>query len=104
MPIYHLPLHFYRESIPPGTSRFWVDLSWNPARQPYALHVWSPDGALGPYLNTANGVQDSRIFLEISAGSNLTAGDWYYAVQETGAGPETGFAFRTYRDAAAGQS
>ena len=87
---------FYREIIPPGTSRSWVDLAWNPDPGPYTLYVYSPDTVLGPYGNSANGVLDGRIFLEIAADSNLTPGSWYYQVRGNGNPPCNGYSFRTW--------
>lgn len=88
---------FYRETIPAGIERQWIDLSWNNVNNPHTVVIHTPDTTLGPFRNVDNGVVDRRIFLEISSGSNLTPGPWYYQVRsaEKPYGNDT---FRIYRD------
>jgi len=89
---------FFQETIPPGTSRSWIDLKWNPVPGPYTLYVYSPEEVLGPYGNMANGIQDNRIFLEIDADRNLTPGSWYYQVRGGGDPASTGYSFETWQN------
>ena len=89
---------FYRETIPAGIDRQWIDLSWNTMNNPHTVVIYTPDSTLGPFQNADNGVVDRRIFLEISSGSNLTPGPWYYQVRSAGTSPSGNDTFRIYRD------
>jgi len=88
---------FYRETIPAGIDRQWIDLSWNNVNNPHTVVIHTPDTTLGPFRNMDNGVVDRRIFLEISSGSNLTPGLWYYQVRSAEK-PNRNDTFRIYRD------
>ncbi|MFA5348402.1 MAG: hypothetical protein WC294_09710 [Methanoregula sp.] len=89
---------FYRETLPAGIDRQWIDLSWNTMNNPHTVVIYTPDTTLGPFRNTDNGVVDRRIFLEISAGSNLTPGQWYYQIRSAGTSPCGNDTFRIYHD------
>ena len=89
---------FYRETLPAGIDRQWIDLSWNNVNNPHTVVIYTPDTTLGPFRNMDNGVADRRIFLEISSDSNLTPGPWYYQVRSAGASPYGNNTFRIYRD------
>jgi hypothetical protein len=89
---------FYRETLPAGIDRQWIDLSWNAVNNPHTVVIYTPDSTLGPFENADNGVVDRRIFLEISSGSNLTPGPWYYQVRSAGTSPFGNDTFRIYRD------
>ncbi|HET6581774.1 MAG TPA: hypothetical protein VFG36_07825, partial [Methanoregula sp.] len=52
---------FYRETIPAGIDRQWIDLSWNTVDNPYTVVIHTPDTTLGPFRNMDNGVVDDRI-------------------------------------------
>jgi len=89
---------FYRETLPDSIDRQWIDLSWNTMNNPHTVVIYTPDSTLGPFENADNGVVDRRIFLEISSGSNLTPGPWYYQVRSAGTSPSGNDTFRIYRD------
>ena len=89
---------FYRETLPAGIDRQWIDLSWNNVNNPHTVVIYTPDTTLGPFRNMDNGVADRRIFLEISSGSNLTPGPWYYQVRSSGTSTHGNDTFRIYRD------
>lgn len=89
---------FYRKTLPAGIDRQWIDLSWNTMNNPHAVVIYMPDTTLGPFRNADNGVVDRRIFLEISSGSNLTPGPWYYQVRSAGTSPDANDTFRIYQD------
>jgi len=89
---------FYRETIPAGIDRQWIDLSWNTMNNPHTVVIYTPDTTLGPFQNVDNGFFDRRIFLEISSVSNLTPGPWYYQVRSAGTSPSGNDTFRIYRD------
>jgi hypothetical protein len=89
---------FYRETLSAGIDRQWIDLSWNNTDNPHTVVIYTPDTVLGPFQNTDNGVVDRRIFLEISSGSNLTPGPWYYQIRSAGPSPCGNDTFRIYLD------
>ena len=89
---------FYRDALPAAIDRQWIDVSWNNENNPRTVVIYSPETTLGPFRNMDNGVADRRIFLEISSGTNLTPGPWYYQVR-AGRTPSGGNeTFRIYRN------
>jgi|GEM_PF-1667204 len=93
--------HFYRETLPGGVDRQWIDLSWNNLNNPHTVVIYTPDTTLGPYQNTDNGVLDGRIFLEISSDSDLPPGTWYYQIRSSRISPCGNDTFRIYRNSGA---
>ena len=75
---------FYKQIVHAGTNETWVDLSWPNARSALELMVYAPDAVLGPFNDTADGRADNRIFLDVAGKNNVTPGDWYYRVTNTG--------------------
>jgi len=75
---------FYKQIVHAGTNETWVDLSWPNARSALELMVYAPDAVLGPFNDTADGRADHRIFLDVAGKNNVTPGDWYYRVTNTG--------------------
>jgi hypothetical protein len=75
---------FYRQTVHAGTNETWVDLSWPGTRSALELMVYAPDAVLGPFNDTADGRSDHRIFLDVAGKNNVTPGDWYYRVTNTG--------------------
>ncbi|MCK9592497.1 MAG: hypothetical protein M0Q91_10870 [Methanoregula sp.] len=102
-PLWNLPPipHFYRETLPGGVDRQWIDLSWNNLNNPHTVVIYTPDTSLGPYQNTDDGVLDGRIFLEISSDSDLTPGTWYYQIRSSRTSPYGNDTFRIYRNSGA---
>lgn len=92
---------FYRETLPAGVDRQWIDLSWNNLNNPHTVVIYTPDTTLGPYQNSHNGVLDGRIFLEISSDSDLPPGTWYYQIRSDRISPYGNDTFRIYRDSGA---
>jgi len=72
---------FYRDLVPAGTGRQWIDVSWTDPAQPRTLMVYSPDGTLGPLYNSNNGRIDQRIYLLVENNTSLPAGPWYYEIR-----------------------
>ncbi|MEN6443739.1 MAG: hypothetical protein WC391_06840 [Methanoregula sp.] len=91
---------FYRETVPPGISRQWIDLSWNNPDNPYTVVVYAPDTVFGPFQNTDNGFRNGRIFLLISSEENLAPGTWYYQIRAGWYGNDT---FRIYQNSGAAE-
>ncbi|MFA5254502.1 MAG: hypothetical protein WC367_07520 [Methanoregula sp.] len=75
---------FYKQTVNAGANETWVDLSWPDARSALDLMVYAPDAVLGPFNDTADGRADHRIFLDVAGKNNVTPGDWYYRVTNTG--------------------
>lgn len=73
--------NYYRDIVPKGKQHEWVDLDWkNPAKD-LKLTIFAPDATLGPYSDNADGKKDGRIFLDIASRLNVTAGHWFFRVQ-----------------------
>ncbi|MFA5237871.1 MAG: hypothetical protein WC362_08475 [Methanoregula sp.] len=87
---------FYRQTVKTGAHETWIDLAW-PSRLNAALDlmVYAPDATLGPFKDTADGISDSRIFLDIAGEGNVTPGDWYYRVRNQD-GNATPYTLNTY--------
>lgn len=88
----------YRNSLPNGVFRQWIDLSWDNRINPRTVVIYTPDTSLGPFQNIDDGIIDQRIYLEISSPGNLTPGTWYYTVQADGSSPDENALFRIYRE------
>lgn len=72
---------FFRDTLPSGTQRYWMDITWNDPSRNLQVTIFSPEGPLGPYSNVANGRIDGRIFLAMEKDPALPAGNWYYEVR-----------------------
>lgn len=86
---------FFRDTLPAGTPRYWMDITWNDPSRNLQVTVFSPEGSLGPYSNTANGRIDGRIFLALGKDPALPSGDWYYEIRTV---PGTNYSFGIYRN------
>jgi len=73
--------NYYNDVVPKGKQHEWVDLDWkNPAKD-LKLMIYTPDATLGPYSDNDDGKKDGRIFLDIASQLNVTAGHWFFRVQ-----------------------
>lgn len=86
---------FFRDTLPAGTPRYWMDITWNDPYRDLRVTVFSPDGLVGTYANTANGRVDGRIFLEMEQDSGLPYGNWYYVVKTD---PDTNYTVSLYQN------
>ena len=87
-----------RHTLAPGEKRFfavpvtdrashhWVDIGWDASAGDLVLNIYPPDGHLGPYTDADDGMNDGRIFLDVSSPEGLAPGDWYYEVSRPGGG------------------
>jgi hypothetical protein len=75
---------FYKQTVAPGAKETWIDLEWPDSCAALDLMVYAPDATLGPFNDTADGRRDDRIFLNIAGKGNVTPGDWYYRIRNTG--------------------
>lgn len=73
--------NYYADTVPEGKQHEWIDLNWNDPTKDLGLTVYTPDATLGPYSDTADGRKDGRIFLDIASRLNVTAGTWFFRVQ-----------------------
>jgi len=73
--------NYYNDVVPEGKQHEWVDLDWKDPSKNLKLTVFAPDATLGPYSDNADGKKDGRIFLDIASRLNVTAGHWFFRVQ-----------------------
>lgn len=88
----------YRDTLPDGVPRQWIDLSWNNLNNSHLVTIYPPEETLGPFQNIDDGKLDGRIYLEISSNSNLTPGTWHYIVRSGNLDPEENNCFQIYRN------
>lgn len=94
---------FYRDTVPEGTGRQWINLSWADPEKPRALLIYSPEGTLGPYYNSYNGITNQRISLFMEQDTGLPAGPWYYEVTAGNGAVNNNQSFAILRAPAAGE-
>jgi len=94
---------FYRDTVPEGTGRQWVNLSWADPEKPRALLIYSPEGTLGPYYNSFNGRTDQRISIYMEQDTGLPAGPWYYEIVSENRTMNNAQSFEIVREPAAGE-
>lgn len=73
--------NYYNDVVPEGKQHEWVDLDWKNPSKDLKLTIFAPDGTFGPYSDNADGRMDGRIFLDIASRLNVTAGHWFFRVQ-----------------------
>ncbi len=73
--------NYYNDVVPHGKQHEWVDLDWKDPSKDLILTIFAPDATLGPYSDNADGKNDGRIFLDIASRLNVTAGHWFFRVQ-----------------------
>ncbi|MDD1686633.1 hypothetical protein [Methanoregula sp.] len=73
--------NYYNDVVPNGKQHEWVDLDWKNPSKDLKLMIYTPDATLGPYSDIADGKKDGRIFLDIASRLNVTAGHWFFRVQ-----------------------
>ncbi|MDD4138415.1 MAG: hypothetical protein PHT99_11085 [Methanoregula sp.] len=73
--------NYYTDTVPANKQHEWIDLDWNDPSKDLGLTVYAPDATLGPYTDAADGRKDGRIFLDIASRLNVTAGSWFFKVQ-----------------------
>jgi hypothetical protein len=70
--------HYY--TVTTGTSVLTADLNWGNPSNSLSLTIIAPDGTIGPYYDSADGVLDGRVTLRISRTGGLTTGLWKFKV------------------------
>ncbi|MDD1690799.1 MAG: hypothetical protein LUQ66_09075 [Methanoregula sp.] len=73
--------NYYADAVPEGKQHEWIDLNWKDPAKDLNLTVYAPDETFGPYSDAADGRKDGRIFLDFGSLLNVTAGNWFFKVQ-----------------------
>ena len=73
--------NYYADKVPEGKQHEWIDLDWKDPKQDLNLTVYAPDATFGPYMDTADGRKDGRIFLDVGSRLNVTPGNWFFKVE-----------------------
>lgn len=79
---------WYSYYVSSGTTSITTDLDWGDTSDSLSLTIIAPDGTLGPFYDTSDGVTDGEIALLISRSGGLAPGTWNFRVygnQVTGA-------------------
>jgi hypothetical protein len=71
---------WYSYYVSSGTSSITTDLDWGDTSDSLSLTIIAPDGTLGPYYDSADGVTDGEIALLISRSGGLAPGTWNFRV------------------------
>jgi hypothetical protein len=71
---------WYYYVVPSGKTSMITDLNWGDTSDSLALTIYAPDGTLGPYYDSSDGVIDGRINLAISRTTGLAPGTWNFLV------------------------
>ncbi len=74
-------VRYYEDSVPAGKQHEWVDLNWTAPDKNLELTIYAPDATLGPFNDSSDGRNDGRIFLDVASMANITAGNWFFKVQ-----------------------
>lgn len=72
--------NWYYYVISSGKTSMITDLNWGDTSDSIALTIFAPDGTLGPYYDSSDGVIDGRINLAISRTTGLAPGTWNFLV------------------------
>lgn len=75
--------NYYTDTVPEGKQHEWIDLDWKDKDRDLGLTVFAPDATFGPYSDVSDGRKDGRIFLDIASRLNVTAGTWFFRVQNS---------------------
>ena len=59
----------------------WIDLNWTDPNDNLELTIYAPDATFGPFNDSSDGRNDGRIFLDVASMANITAGNWFFKVQ-----------------------
>jgi hypothetical protein len=72
--------NLYSLVVPAGTGSLTMDLNWGYTPDSLSLAAIAPDGTIGPYYDSSDGVTDGRIFLTISRAGGIAPGTWKFSV------------------------
>ena len=72
--------NWYSYVVPSGKTSITTDLNWGDTSDSLSLTIFAPDGTLGPYYDSADGVTNGRINLAISRPTGLAPGTWNFKV------------------------
>jgi hypothetical protein len=71
---------WYSAVVPSGKASITTDLNWGYVPDSLTLTVIAPDGTLGPYHDSSDGVTDGRILLSFSRTGGIAPGTWMFKV------------------------
>ncbi len=71
---------WYYYVVSSGKTSMITDLYWGDTSDSLALTIFAPDGTLGPYYDSSDGIIDGRVNLEISRIPGLAPGTWNFRV------------------------
>ncbi|MFA5267570.1 MAG: peptidase domain-containing protein [Methanoregula sp.] len=71
---------WYYHYIPSGTASLTTDLYWGDTSDSLSLTIIAPDGTLGPFYDSSDGVINGRITLSVSRAGGLPPGTWSFRV------------------------
>jgi hypothetical protein len=87
---------WYSAVITAGTVSITTDLYWGYIPNSLTLTVIAPDGTLGPYYDTFDGVTDGRVYLTISRDGGVAPGTWWFKVYGDHVTGTQGYNFNSY--------
>lgn len=68
---------YYDLDVPSPEKSLWVDMRWE-GNGDHALTVYHPTGTLGTFRDDSDGLNDRRIFLQISQEGGIETGAWHF--------------------------
>jgi hypothetical protein len=86
----------YSLVVPAGTASLTMDLNWGYAPDSLSLTAIAPDGTIGPYYDSSDGVTDGRIYLTISRAGGIAPGNWKFKVYGVSVLGSQSYNFVTY--------
>jgi hypothetical protein len=72
--------NWYSLLVPSGKSSITVDLYWGNPSNSLSLTAIAPDGTVGPFYDSSDGVTDGRIYLTISRTGGIAPGTWVFRI------------------------
>jgi hypothetical protein len=73
-----------------------VDLYWGNPSNSLSLTAIAPDGTIGPFYDSSDGVTDGRIYLTISRTGGIAPGTWVFRVYGVSVVGTQSYNFVTY--------
>jgi hypothetical protein len=87
---------WYTVIVPSGKASITADLNWGYAPDILSLTAIAPDGTIGPYYDSSDGVTDGRIYLTISRAGGIAPGNWKFKVYGVSVLGSQSYNFVTY--------
>jgi hypothetical protein len=87
---------WYSVVVPSGRSSITVDLNWGNPSNSLSLTAIAPDGIIGPFYDSSDGVTNGRIYLTISRAGGIAPGTWWFKVYGDSVTGTQSYNFVTY--------